>query len=232
MIFFNNIALESIAPVKIEDIRVSPIQMTAVTRPRPLRFGADFVRITGGSRTAAITFALLTNNRDARQQQLKQITRWARSQEEGRLELPNHSGLYLSCVCTEFPEPSLRQWWESKLRLVFTAYDNPYWTDSAEKTAACGAPFIVAGDAPPLMRIQNTLSVPAGAQAYSNGAETMTFSTVPAGDLLIDLNRQTAAVNGQNIMQYYSFDSSFLKPKTGSQTITGAGSVKWRERWE
>lgn len=232
MIVFNGVALEQVAPVKIVDILVSPIQMTAVARQRPVTWGADFVRMSGGSRTVSIEFALLTDNRDVRQAQLQEITRWARSDTPGKLEIPNRRGSYLEAIRTALPEPSLRQWWESKLRIVFTTYGNPYFTSSTERSVACGTPFIALGDAPPLMRIERTLSGAASNQTYGNGSESMTFSTIPAGDMVIDLNRQTAQVGTTNIMQYYAFGSSFLIPRAGTQTITGTGTVKWRERWE
>lgn len=231
MIVFNGVALEQTAPVKIVDILVSPIQMTAVARQRPVTWGADFVRLAGGSRTVSVEFALLTDDREVRQQQLAAIARWARTDAPKRLQLPNRRGAYLEAVCTALPEPSLRQWWESKLRLVFTTFDNPFWTSAEEKSAACGTAFTVLGDAPPLMRIERTLSASASNQTYGNGEQSMTFSTIPAGGLVIDLNRQTAAVGGTSIMANYAFGSSFLLPKTGTQTITGTGTVKWRERW-
>jgi hypothetical protein len=135
----------------------------------------------------------------------------------------------------------LRQWWENRLRLVFTCLSNPYWTDKAEKTAQCGTAFTVMGDAPPLMRIERTigsdisnqtysLSIPSG--IYSRMLQTMTFSTIPAGDMVIDLNRQTAAVGGTSIMQYYAPSGSFLIPRAGTQTIIGTGTIKYRERRE
>jgi hypothetical protein len=50
---------------------------------------------------------------------------------------------------------------------------------------------------------------------------------------VIDLNRQTAAVGGVSIMQYWPLTgASFIIPKTGAMTITGTGTVKWRERWQ
>lgn len=232
MIVFNGTALEQVAPVKIVDIRVSPIAMTPVARQRPITWGADFVRMGGGSRTVAIEFALLTDDREVRQNQLAAITSWARSDKPEKLMLPNRRGVYLEAICTALPEPSLRQWWESKLRIVFTTFDNPYWTSIAEKSVACGTAFTVLGDAPPLMRIERTLSAAASNQTYGNGTETMTFSSISAGDLVIDLNRQTAAVGNTSIMQYYTFTSSFIIPRKGTQTIAGAGTVKWRERWD
>ena len=233
MIYFNGTALESVAPVKIEDIRVSPIQLNPLSRQRTVRFGADFVRMQGGSRTIAISFALLTNDFDVRQKQLAHITQWARTDEPKKLTLPYHDNLYLETICTGLPEPSTRQWWESKLTIVFMTFDNPYWTSIQEHSASCGSTaFWVGGNAPPIMRIENTFSSSASNVAYSDGTNTMTFSTVSAGDLVIDLTRQTAAIGTTSIMNYYTYSSHFIIPKTGSMTITGTGTVKWRERWE
>ena len=60
----------------------------------------------------------------------------------------------------------------------------------------------------------------------------MVFTSIPAGNMMIDLNRQTAAVNGTSFMASYNPASSFVQPMTGAQTITGTGPVYWRERWE
>lgn len=232
MIFFNGTALEGVAPVKIDDIRVSPIQLTAAARQRPVRWGADFVRMTGGSRTVDITFALLTNNRDKRQAQLHAITAWAASDKPGKLELPHHGNLYLEAMCTSFPEPSLRQWWESRLRLVFTTYDNPFWTSAIERSAPCGQQFTALGDAPPIMRIVAEYEEDAPDQAWVLDQTRLAFGTVPAGKLTIDLNRQTAEVYGSSIMSEFAFGTSFPIPRPGTQKIEGNGTVYWRERWQ
>jgi phage-related protein len=232
MIYFNGVSIMNAADVMIEDIRVSPIQLTAVARQRAIAFGADFVRMRGGSRTVTITFGLLDENMDSRQTKIRKIIQWARSEQPGRLILPHYNNMYLECICTALPEPSMRQWWESRLSLTFTTYDNPFFNSIQENSAECGADFIVKGDAPPLMRIENTLYAAASHQAYSDGENTMTFSTIPRGKLVIDLNQQTATVGTESIMQHYEFGSSFLIPKTGANNISGNGVVKWRERWE
>jgi phage-related protein len=232
MIYFDGVALETIAPVKVEDIRVSPISMGATARQRPIRWGQEFVRMTGGARTVTITFALLTNDRTQRERQLMSITNWARSDNPKKLSLPFRDNMYLECICTQLPEPSTRQWWESRLNITFTTMDNPYWNSIMEKTANCDTTFYVGGNAPPLMQIERTLSASATNQSYSDGTDTMTFSAIPAGKLTIDLNRQTADVDGTSIMPQYTFESNFILPKVGAQTVTGTGTVRWRERWE
>lgn len=234
MIFFDGIDIQSVAGVKVEDIRVSPVQINPTTRTRAISPGAYFVRNRLGTRTVAITFALLQTDRNARQRALMGISQWAKSDREYRLELPGYPGLYLMAVCTGKPEPSMRQWWEAKLRLVFTCFENPFWTDTEEKSVACGVPFFVGGDAPPLMRIERTLESTLYNQAYTLNGNTISFTTVPAGDLVIDLNSQTASVNGNTsaVMRYYNVSlSRFLVPTTGNQTVTGTGTVKYRERW-
>lgn len=232
MIFYNGRSLESVADVKIEDVRVSPIQYSPVARPRAIQAGSQFVRNRSGTRTVTITFALLDDNEETRQSAVLAISEWAKTDKEYRLEVPNFPQFYLMAVCTSKPEPSLRVWWESKLRLVFTCFSDPFLISRSEKSVACGTQFVALGDGVPLMRIERTLGSQASNQSYSNGDQTMTFSTIPVGNLVIDLNDQTAFVGTTDIMQYYTPASQFVIPKTGVQTITGTGTVKFRERWE
>lgn len=235
MIIFNDVKLSNVAPVRVVDIDVSPIMLSPVIGQRPIKFGADFVRMSGGTRNITITLALLTNDTNIRQKQMMDVIGWARTDTEGKLELPGYSGFYLQCICTRLPQISIRKWWDGGMTLTFTCFDNPYWTSTNERTGTCGSLISVTGNAHdgPLMRIERTLSSAASNQTYSiSGGESMTFSTIPAGDLVIDLNRQTAVVGNTNIMQYFAFNSDFLKPRNGSYTINGTGTIKWRERYE
>lgn len=232
MIVYNGVSLDSVGDIRIDDIKVSPIRYNPVVRPRAIRFGSDFVRMGGGDRTITVSFACLEKNAIVRHETLMNLSKWARTDAEYRIELPTDPNNYLVCVCTSKPEPSTRAWFENKLRLVFTCYNNPYWTSKQEKSVACGTAFTVLGDAPPFMRIERTLGSSASSQSYSDGTNTMTFSTIPAGDMVIDLNNQTARVGTTSIMQYYQASGSFILPKTGTQTITGTGTVKYRERFE
>ena len=232
MIVFDGISLNSIAGVKIKDVQVYPIEYDEVTRPRAIRAGSDFVRSRAGTRKVQITFGLLDDNMIDRQASLLAISQWAKNDKEYRLDLPGHPDHYLMALCTDKPEPSLRQWWESKLKLVFTCYENPYWNAKYEKSVACGTQFTAFGDAPPLMRIERTLGSAASNQSYALDGRTITFSSIPAGSMVINLDNQTAYVGSSDIMQYYNVNSKFLIPRTGVQTITGTGTVKYRERWQ
>ena len=233
MIVYNGVSLDSIGNIKIADIHVSPIKYDEVTRPRAIRGGSVFVRSRAGTRTVTITFAVLEEDDINRQETLLAISKWAKTDKEYKLELPGHPEHYLIAVCTDKPDPSLRQWWESGLKLVFTCFENPYWNALYEKTATCGTAFTVLGNAEPIMRIERTVSGSAASnQSYGLDSRTMTFSSIPVGNMVIDLNNQTAVVGSTDIMQYYSINSKFLIPRTGGQTISGTGTIKYRERWE
>ena len=230
MIYFNSVALESVAPVMIEDIRVSPIVQLPVSRDRPLQAGAAFIRARESTRTIGITFSILEQDHSTRQRYIEAVTAWALSDKPAPMQLPYHTGKLIDVLCTGLPEPSTRQWWESRLNLTFTAYE-PFFYSAVEKQAACGTAFTVQGNAPPKMRIEHTLSA-AGDLTYSDGVNTMHFANVPAGDVVIDLNEQTARVGNSSIMGGYALTSRFIIPRTGAITITGAGTVKYRERWQ
>lgn len=230
IVTFNGVDVESVAPIKIVDVLVGSVQRAVTATDRAIAPGAYFVRSRDGTRTVQITFALLTMDRDTRQAQLDALISWARTDAPAQLLLAGHPGRYLNAICTGFPEPSLRQWWESKLRFTFTCYD-PYWYETAEHTVACGTAFTPGGNAAPSVRIARTLSAAASNQTYSNGSQSMVFSTIPAGSLVIDLDAQTAAVGSTSILQYLGRTSRFIKPTTGAQTITGTGTVHYRARW-
>ena len=144
MLLFNGVALEDIAPVKIMDIVVSPITMDVTSVDRAVRAGADFVRIRGKTRTVQITFALLVQDQPSRALYMQAIRRWAASTKPGKLLLPDRVGQYLECICTEFPQLSVREWWEVP-QIVFTAYD-PFFTQVNENCVTCGVIFDVNGN--------------------------------------------------------------------------------------
>lgn len=229
---YNGVELESIAPVKIDDIVVSPIRYNQITRARSIRFGAEFVRTVGESRTVTISFALLDSDIDNREQVLQAIRDWATTDAEHDLQLPQFGNRHLECVCTQHPDTSYRKWWENRLNVVFTCFNNVYWTSNEIVTVQCGTPFSVGGSAPPLLTITNNSHVALTNQTYASATESMRFSTIPAGNMTIDLNKQTAAIGTSSFMRYFVPTTKFIVPRVGAnQTITGAGFVNFRERW-
>ena len=232
MIKYGGIELTDVASVKIDDIVVSPISLAPVARQRAIAFGADFVRMGGGTRTVTVTFALQDMDRDARETALQDIREWASFGAEKTMMLPHFANRHLECVCTKHPDTSYRNWWENRLQLVFTCFSNPYWTSNDPVEVPCGQTFSIGGSAPPLMTIERSGNLPLTNQTYSDGSSAMTFSRIPAGNMKIDLNRQTAQIGNSSIMQYYSPTGNWIVPKVAAyQTITGVGTIKYRERW-
>ena len=230
MIVFGGIDLTGTIPVMIEDVVVSPIQLNTVARQRPIQYGAEYVRTTGGTRTVTITFALLEINPDEREKAMQNLRDWAKIGKTQTMVLPQFSDRFLSCTCTQLPDYSYRKWWENKLRAVFTCFDNPFWTSAELLEVPCGQTFSVGGSAPPLMQIvRNGSAINNVTYATSNAA--MTFKKIPSGTFTIDLNRQTADVGGVSVMSNYTPTSVWIVPQTGKQKITGTGTVKYRERW-
>ena len=232
MIIFNNKELTNIAPVKIEDINVSNIQLNPLARQRPIAYGMDFVRLSGGTRTVTVSFALLERDANTREMYMQEVRNWAKIGKEYTLELPEFSDRHLECAVTQLPDYSYRKWWENKLKIVFTCFDNPYWTSNELVEVPCGTSFSVGGSAQPLISISRTSATSSSNQTYTDGSNSIKFTTIPAGTLTINLNRQTAAISGTSIMKYYDPTSSWIKPKTGAnQNIRGTGTVRYRERW-
>lgn len=232
MIKFGNVELTDVANVKIEDVVVSPIRLNPIARGRSIKFGEEFVRQKGGTRTITITFAMLESDTAERERQMLALRGWAFSETEKTIVLPQFEDKHLECICTAFPDHSYRKWWENKLRLMFECFNNPFWTSNDLIEVPCGGVFSIGGTAQPLMTIERTGFAALTEQAYATATESMVFSTIPAGSLVIDLNRQTAAIGNTSIMQYYKPSSTWIIPKIGAnQYINGEGTVKYRERW-
>ena len=231
MINYNDVDLTELIPVKIEDIHVAPIQLNPVARQRAVAWGADFVRMGGGTRKVTVTFALLESDINTRASLEQEIRDWAKTDKEYVLHLPQFEDRHLECVVTQLPDFSYRKWWESKLVIEFTCFANPYWTSNELITVPCGTVFSVGGSATPLMTIERNGSKLTN-QTYASRTESMLFSEIPAGALVIDLNRKTAAIGKASIMSKYKVSSTWIVPKVGAnQLITGNGSIKIRERW-
>lgn len=232
MIKYGNKELTDIAPVMIEDVVVSPVTLNPVSRDRATAAGAEFIRQKVGTRRVTVTFALLEINQSEREQAMQDIRSWAYSEKEKTLVLPEFDNRYLECICTQFPDHSYRKWWESKLKLVFTCYSNPFWTSNELIEVPCGNTFSIGGSVQPLITIERNGSSTLTDVVYATNKQSMTFSKIPAGSLVIDLNRQTAAIGNTSIMQYYLPSSKWITPKIGAnQYINGVGTVKYRERW-
>ena len=232
MIQYNGVDLLDLVPIKIDDIVVSPIQLAPVVRPRAIKWGSDFVRMSGGTRKVTVTFALLEMETAEREAFMQTLRDWAKTDKEYVINVPQSDTRHLEGVVTQLPDYSLRKWWENKIVLEFTCFNNPYWTSNELVEVPCGTVFAVGGSAPPIMTLERNGGKLTN-QKYESRKASMLFSQIPAGGMVIDLNRETAAIGKASIMQYYNpASSSWIVPEVGAnQLITGNGTVKYRERW-
>jgi hypothetical protein len=88
------------------------------------------------------------------------------------------------------------------------------------------------GSAEPLVRIETTLEEAASSLVWSDGTNTLTLSgTIPVGTVTVDLNRQTVRhSNGTSLSPLITLASRF-PAITRKMTITGPGTIYWRERY-
>ena len=236
MIVYRGIDLQDVAPVDIADIVVGTVKRNAVTNDRPTRPGVEFVRITDNIRTVSITIADLTNDMETRLSEIDAINAWAAGDEPGRLVLPFRGGKYLNAVCTQYIEPSYRQWWETKLKLTFTAYD-PYFCDPAEKRLDAdlgGVTVKISGSAEPLMRITQYPEVTVSSLYWTVNGKTVTITgTFEAGQYTLDLNKQTITNgSGNSLSDKVTLASRFPEFSKSMSVVTGLDStIFWRERY-
>ena len=228
MIIFGNAALEDAAPVRVRDITVFMPDMRPIAADRVYPAGQEYAGMRVGARRVVIRFALDAEDMAQRAGHLRAVTQWASGMDIRPLRLPGYDGMHLMAVCTAHPDFDARAWWRDDLRLELTAFD-PYWRADAERRAAAGDVFI-GGSAPPEMRIEYR-NEQAGDCLWSDGIDEMRFSGVPPGLLVIDLNRQTALLDGTGVMDRFDPTGTFPLPRAGRFRLAGPGEIVWRERW-
>lgn len=229
MLSFNGVDIASVAPIEILNVTIGGAGISTDVRERPDSDGSYFVRRRAQSREITVTFVLPVDVTATRDSYADAVIAWCKSTQPAALIVPNRSGAHLLAVCTKYPDFSERDFGE-ELEMIFTAYD-PCWVSDTEKSAACGASFTVLHTEPPTVRIERTLSAQADVTYTLDGVKTFTLAGVGAGLLVIDLNRKTATLNGSSVLYKLALASDIFDLPVGAHTITGTGTVYWRERW-
>lgn len=232
-IYFNEIQMQTVAPVKIIDIVIGAPEVLTVAKERPLRDGALYVRRTRGTRSIGITFTLLEQNPAQRRQYIHALTEWAQSQTPQKLRLCTEPLGYLNAVCTSYPTQSSNEYWEP-LKMTFTAFD-PYF-HGPEIVQAVNMPVLVKSSDAPSIKIVQQINSPLTNPAWTMNAESLTLvGTVGVGELIIDFDKQTITLNGASLMSQLTIGSVFFDLQQGSNVIStsnGAGGVLTiQERW-
>lgn len=234
MVEFNGVSMLDVAPVKIIDIYNTSPEVLPVSQTRALQDGALFVRRTRGVRDITVTFVIMEADAAQRRAYLSALIAWAASPTLAPLKIMQEPLGYLNAICTDYPDQSSREYWEV-LQMQFTAYD-PAFTAVEEYRQPITLPVYVSRSEPPLMRIEQAISTPLSAPAWSLGAQSLSIvGDVGVGALIIDFDAETITLNGASIMSQLAIGSTFFALQQGANQITLAngagGTLCWRERW-
>lgn len=231
MLSFNGIALEDIAPALMSNIEIDAPSVKATSADHPISAGEYFVRIKRGTRKVKVTFYIPESDRSNRAEYMDLVATWASSAEPKQLILPNQPGKYLNAICTQFPDYSTSEWTE-KPSIVFTAFE-PAFTDISESIAPCGLPFQIGGNAPASGYILNVNAASVTDPSWvMDGVETIALSgTFAAGTIKVDLDDKVVYLGTVPQMTKVTLQSRFFELAPGLHTITGNGSLFYRQRW-
>lgn len=133
--FLNGVALHSISPdIIIHDISYAQPSIKDETFSVAHRNGARLYKRSYSSATVEISFEIHAYSVAQRQEICQAICTWAKN--GGELKTNDRDGLFLQCVCTEFPSIQSAMNWTDELSIVFTAYSVPFWQDVAQTSIA------------------------------------------------------------------------------------------------
>lgn len=233
MVEFDGVELNDIAPVNVLDVIVSAPPVELVTQNIPLMDGARFVRRKRGMRTVTVPFVLMEQDEEVRRGHITDIISWASKGELCKLRgTPEPCG-HLMAVCTQYPDQKSREFWEV-LSLVFTALD-PRYIGCAEYAQDIAEPVYISREDEPMVRIEQQVESTLTNPTWKLNDAYIKLTSVSPGVLVIDLDRQTATLNGESLGENVTLDSTFFQLQRGENQIecsNGAGGVvRFRERW-
>lgn len=233
MVEFDGVQIESVAPVKLDDVFISAPSVELTTQSVPLMDGVRFVRSKRGTRTVTVPFAVMEDNEEIRRNHIKAVTEWATSKGLCTLRTSQEKNGYLLAVCSQLPDESSKKFWDI-MTLAFVAVD-PCYIENTEHSQNVTAAVNLTGKEAPMIRIEQTVSSVLTNPTWRCGETHITLSRVTAGRLIIDLYSQTITLNGESIMEQMTIDSDFFEMSKENNKIictNGAGGVLyWRKRW-
>lgn len=238
MVKYNSRSLEAISDaLHIVEVLVSAPDVNNTTIQPALRHGDIFARQRYGTRKVTITFVVMEDDEAARRQIIREVCSWARSTEPQKLELPQEPNGYLMAVCSGLPDNNAREYWNT-LTLSFLA-DDPFFYANTESNQAIplngfAGIWLLQYDGAD-WRLEQTISGGLTAPMWRIGDTQISFSALPAGQLVIRRDKQSADIDGESVLPAMMLGSRFFDLKTGAnmiETSGGAGGMLyWRERW-
>jgi phage-related protein len=228
MIRFNNIALESIVPFLRNTISVSPPKVDLTWQDKTLAHGSRFMRRRYEPREIKIDIYLPIVSAEQRAHFINLIYGWVNYDEPMPLELPNIPGKYIMASAEKLPDPTTREWWE-KLSITFIAGD-PFFIDSSYSAATNGTVFAVYGDSVASAYIIES-GVSINPSWVLDGDKSISLDGAFIGTMKIDLDDNMVYLDDISQMEYVTLASRFFELVPGIHTITGAGTLYYKQRW-
>lgn len=133
--FLNGVSLQSISPdILIHDISYGAPVFQDDTYSVAKRNGARLFRRSFDSISVTIKFEIHAYSVANRQAICQAVCMWAKG--GGQLKTNDREGLFLQCVCSQFPTIESARNWTDELTIAFTAYTFPFWQDVAQTSIA------------------------------------------------------------------------------------------------
>ena len=233
MLRFNGIDITDISDALETLVKVSTPEIILDSIPTAIADGEQFARLRYGKRSITLEFTIFETDMQLRTSILRDIKAWGVSRTPLHLEVPQEDNGYLIAICTQLPTDNADRPTDD-IEMVFTALD-PYYYSRAEKLASVSSRALVLHDTEPNWRIEQAVTAELTSPSWSINGKTLTFTTIPAGALVLDGNTETATLDGGTILTALSGDSRFPQLAKGANQIEVAngagGTIYWRERW-
>lgn len=144
----NGVSISTISQdlVVLDVIEVSP-DISVKAETRTTGDGMRVVRKTRNKAVVIVEFAIFDQNIERRKEICQLVQKWAYA--GGTLKINDRVGQQLAVECTEIPAVTSALRWAEKFRVVFTAFDNPFWesVSPAQITATEETNIIIPGNA-------------------------------------------------------------------------------------
>lgn len=234
---FKGVDISSVAPFKILNVYAPAPPIVPASQKPALYDGAFFVRKEYGVRVITVTGSVIENETHRRQEWISSIREWASSKIPAPLTIPQEANGYLLAVCTQLPDATARDWWET-ITISFTAFD-PLFRSRVEHATPIPIAMQNSHTETPIVRIEQNITDTITNPSWANGELHITIAgDVPPGNLSITFDKTTQGITHSSfpgIQAQLSIDSRYWELVPGANTITcengAGGTLFWRERW-
>ena len=125
--YMDGVALTSLGGICITDISHFPAQLEVTSTPLARAHGEHVLKEKWTKAQTVIEFILLGDSPAKRQEKCQAVVAWAK---RGILMTNDRPWQQLNCICTDPPKIGSVIDRVERIRMVFTAYEIPFWEDT------------------------------------------------------------------------------------------------------